>query len=116
LKLAGKIDSAAAEFGKKQKILLEVNVSGEESKYGLKEDGLETIVNEIKKMGNLDLKGLMTMAPLIEAEKTRKYFSGLRNLAQKFNLPEISMGMSNDFTVAIEEGATMVRIGSRIFK
>ncbi len=116
LKLAGKIDSAAGEIGKRQKILLEVNISGEESKYGLGPDELGDVIGEIKKTGNLDLRGLMTMAPLIVAEETRGYFSDLRELAQEFNLPELSMGMSNDFAVAIGEGSTMVRVGTKLFE
>ncbi|MFH1586294.1 MAG: YggS family pyridoxal phosphate-dependent enzyme [Candidatus Diapherotrites archaeon] len=116
LKLAAKIDSAASEIGKRQKILLEVNVSGEKSKYGLEPEKLGDVVGEIKKMRNLDLQGFMAMAPLVGAEETRRYFSALKELGEKFNLPELSMGMSNDFAVAVEEGATMVRIGTSLFE
>jgi len=116
LKLAKKIDSAAEEFNKKQKILIEVNVAGEENKYGLNPAEVEDFVNELKGMDNLDVKGLMTMAPFVEAEETRPYFKKLKELADKLGLEELSMGMSNDYRVALEEGASFVRIGSLLFE
>lgn len=116
LKLARKINAAAKEKNKIQKIFIEVNVSGEESKYGISENELAELISEVRKMENLWLLGLMTMAPFVEAEQTRPYFRKLKQLADKFSLKELSMGMSNDYWVAIEEGATVVRIGTAVFE
>lgn len=118
IKLARKINNAAAELGKKQKILIEVNVSGEAAKYGIKPSVLANFLGEIKKLNleNIAILGLMTMAPFMEAEKTRPYFKKLRELAEGFGLKELSIGMTNDYIVALEEGATIVRIGTAIFE
>ncbi|HTP11229.1 MAG TPA: YggS family pyridoxal phosphate-dependent enzyme [Anaerolineae bacterium] len=107
-------------------ILLEVNVSGEESKYGFdsaRRDELFNAVEAIAQLSNLHLDGLMTMAPLVEdPEQTRPVFRALRELRDELEaryssvkLPQLSMGMTNDFEVAIEEGATLIRIGRAIF-
>jgi PLP dependent protein len=107
-------------------ILLEVNVSGEESKYGFdgaRRDELFTAVEAILQLPNLQLDGLMTMAPVVEhAEQARPVFRALRELRGEIaagypglTLPQLSMGMTDDFEVAIEEGATLVRIGRAIF-
>jgi PLP dependent protein len=116
IKILEKIDFTAKELGKKQKVFLEVNVSGEKSKHGFSERGLEEAVTEARALKNVELLGLMTMAPYVEAEETRKHFKKMKELAQKHSLKELSMGMSNDFEVAIEEGATIVRIGTKIFE
>lgn len=116
LKLARKIDSAAKEIGKVQRIFVEVNVAGEESKYGISENELEHLIDEIKRMKNIELLGLMTMAPFIEAEETRKYFRKLKQLAGRFGLKGLSMGMSNDYRQAVSEGATLLRIGTAVFE
>ncbi len=116
LKLLGKIENAAKEFGKRQKIFIEVNISGEGSKFGIKPGELENFLREAKKFQSVEILGLMTMAPLAEAEKARPVFRKLKELAGKFGLRELSMGMTNDFEVAVEEGATFVRVGSAVFE
>ncbi len=121
-KLLNRINRIAGEKGKKQKILLEVNISGEESKFGLTASDVESCVEVALKSEHIELKGLMTMAPFeMESKSIRKVFSALRclrdSLELKFNisLPELSMGMSSDFKEAIAEGSTIVRIGTSIF-
>ena len=105
-------------------ILLEVNIAKEESKHGFLEDELFTAVQEIAKLSHLRIKGLMTVAPYTEnAEENRRYFRKMRELLVDINaknidnvsMDSLSMGMSSDYEVAIEEGATMVRIGTGIF-
>ncbi|MFC2140095.1 YggS family pyridoxal phosphate-dependent enzyme [Candidatus Auribacterota bacterium] len=124
LKLALEIDKRAGQAGKIMKILLEVNVSAEESKFGLKENDVIPLLKEIAKFDHLKVKGLMTMAPFTNNEALiRKTFSDLRLLKEKIkqeNIKKIdckhlSMGMSHDYPIAIEEGATMIRVGSAIF-
>jgi pyridoxal phosphate enzyme (YggS family) len=116
LKLAVELDRWAERAGKTQAILLEVNVSGEASKFGLKPEDLESTVVEINKLSRLEVQGLMTIAPFAEdAGRARPYFRRLRELRDTLGLRELSMGMTHDFQVAIEEGATMVRIGTAIF-
>ncbi|HUM41448.1 MAG TPA: YggS family pyridoxal phosphate-dependent enzyme [Fervidobacterium sp.] len=114
------IEKIAVRIGKKQKVLIEVNVSGEETKGGIKTDDVQTFVEECLSYRNVEIVGLMTMAPFIEPENTRHYFKklfALREELRRFypNIIELSMGMTNDFTVAIEEGSTMLRIGTAIF-
>ncbi len=97
-------------------ILLEVNIGGEESKFGLAEAELNEAVDQISRLSNLEVKGLMTVAPLVaDAEEVRPVFRQLRQLRDSLGLEHLSMGMTDDFEVAIEEGATMVRIGRAIF-
>ncbi|MCY3797444.1 MAG: YggS family pyridoxal phosphate-dependent enzyme [Chloroflexi bacterium] len=132
LKLARRFSRLAGERERRLKILLEINVSGEASKYGLAgynwyrdsavRDDLWPEIGEIAALPQLEVNGLMTMAPYDADEKTiRRVFAdlfGLRNaLANELNLslPELSMGMTNDYPIAIEEGATMIRIGRAIF-
>jgi len=106
------------------RVLLEVNVSGEESKYGILPAAAETFLERAAAYERVMFSGLMTMAPLVDdPEATRPYFHGLRELrdqltmvfAGRYELTELSMGMSNDYEVAVEEGATIVRIGSALF-
>lgn len=120
--LADEINSRAAKLNKVQKILLEVNTSAEESKSGLlTEDDVLKLSDYCRTKENLNLIGLMTMAPFTDNEKLiRESFSTLRYMKEKlnnkgFNLTELSMGMTNDYEIAVEEGATMLRIGSAIF-
>jgi pyridoxal phosphate enzyme (YggS family) len=120
--LADEINKQAAKLGKVQKILLEVKTSFEENKSGAEgEESLKALAEHCGSLENIDLIGLMTMAPFTNNEKIiRQSFSELRKLKDKlngygFNLSELSMGMTNDFEIAIEEGATMLRIGSAIF-
>lgn len=124
LRLAQTIDRHAARINKIQDILLEVNISGEKTKFGLAVEELEEISKEIAKLKNLCIKGLMTIAPIVSSlEAARPYFRRLRELKEKINalsifpykLEVLSMGMSDDFPVALEEGANMLRIGRRIF-
>lgn len=125
LRLLRKIETSAAAVGKRQRVLLEVNVSGEESKDGFTPTELSSDWREILDLRHVDIQGLMTMAPHTdEAESTRPFFRKLRELRDELVaasegqlvLPELSMGMSGDFEIAIEEGATLIRIGSRIFE
>lgn len=121
LELAEIADKHAQKTGKIQKILLQVKLSDEISKYGILKDNLLQVIEKISEKKNLSIRGLMTIPPFFENPKNaRPYFNELRALRDKaeimgFNLPELSMGMTNDFEVAIEEGATMVRIGTAIF-
>lgn len=97
-------------------ILLQVNTSGEASKQGFTPDDLVKNLSSIQQLPYITVKGLMTMAPLTEdKEVIRKCFRDLRILRDRFGLQELSMGMSHDYQIAIEEGATMVRIGTAIF-
>jgi pyridoxal phosphate enzyme (YggS family) len=124
LVLAKELDRQAAKTGKVQDILIEVNIAGEESKAGMAVKGAPALVREIAQLKHLQVRGLMTMPPYSEnAEDSRPYFRSLRKLAEAIaqeNIPgvslhEMSMGMSGDFEVAIEEGATLVRVGAAIF-
>jgi len=121
LELAELIDKYAAETGKKQKILLQVKLSDEESKYGILNDKLNEVLEGVRHLDNLKLEGLMTIPPYFDdPERVRVFFRALRELKDNaihagFRLSELSMGMSNDFEIAIEEGATMVRVGTAIF-
>jgi len=95
--------------------LVEVNLSGEETKSGLAEEDLDGFLAEARLLG-VDVRGLMTMPPLAEdPEASRPYFRRLRELADTRGLPDLSMGTSQDYRVAAEEGATLVRIGSLLF-
>lgn len=97
-------------------VLLEVNVSGEASKNGFPLTKVEPALEEIARLPRLEVKGLMTIAPLLsDAEQVRPVFRKLRSLRDSFGLEHLSMGMTDDFEVAIEEGATLVRIGRAIF-
>jgi pyridoxal phosphate enzyme (YggS family) len=121
-KLLRRIDRIAGELGKRQKIFLELNISGEQSKFGETADAAASLVSLALSLPNIDLQGFMTMAPFGAEEcELRKVFSTLRefrnNMEKEFNvsLPELSMGMSSDYEYAIAEGATIVRIGTAIF-
>ncbi|MEW6196515.1 MAG: YggS family pyridoxal phosphate-dependent enzyme [Bacteroidota bacterium] len=122
IKLADEINSKAKQIDKCQKILLEINTSDEATKFGLKEENeILELADHCKNLSNVKLIGLMTMAPYTENEKViRCSFAELRNKKEKlnslgFNLTELSMGMTNDYEIAIEEGSTMLRIGTAIF-
>ena len=122
LDLLSDVDRIAKELGLFPRVLLQVNVAGEASKFGFAPAKLLGAVEEIVRFERLQIEGLMTIPPLAPAaEHSRKYFVALRKLRDqlatefRFPLPELSMGMSNDFQVAIEEGATMVRVGTAIF-
>lgn len=121
-KILRKINNNAFKKGKTQRILLELNISGEESKYGISENEALLLAEKSTEFKNINLIGLMTMAPFgAEEKKAREIFATLRsvqnNIEEKFQIkiPELSMGMSSDFEAAIMEGSTMVRIGTAIF-
>jgi len=112
-KLARRLDAAA---GRELEIMIEVKLSAEESKSGAAPEDLPALIDAIRECPNLRLTGLMTMPPWSEdPEQSRPYFRRLRELAERFNLPKLSMGMSHDLEVAIEEGATHVRVGTALF-
>ena len=124
IKLAQEIDKRSLQFGKIMDVLVEVNVSGEETKYGIKSEEVETFLKEISEFPRIRIRGLMTIAPIVEdKEEVRPYFRKLRELFEKIKIKNIenikmdylSMGMTEDFEIAIEEGANMVRIGRGIF-
>lgn len=127
--LAEQIEKEAAKKDQLMRILLEVNIAGEESKWGFDPDSVFRAAQEIAAFSHVRVLGLMTSAPFTEEPETnRYYFRGLKNLAQElaakellsvtdpdFPGPVLSMGMTGDFEVAVEEGATMVRVGTAIF-
>jgi hypothetical protein len=123
LSLLEAINKFAAKQKKVQDVLLEVNISGEESKHGFSKEELLEEIEKIKELKSIKVKGLMTMAPFTEDEKIiREVFKGLREFQEQLNrdyfaggLTELSMGMSNDYKIALEEGTTIIRIGSKIF-
>jgi pyridoxal phosphate enzyme (YggS family) len=125
LHLAREIDRQAAKINKIQDILIEVKTSPEATKFGLKPDEAVEVMKEIAELKNISIKGLMTIAPIVDNPgKTRPYFRLLRELRDKINelrtpnseLQTLSMGMTDDFEVAIEEGSNMVRVGRAIFE
>jgi pyridoxal phosphate enzyme (YggS family) len=124
LELAQELNKRAGLINRKLNVLIEVNVSGEESKSGIPVDDAPALIKQIAGLENLVVRGLMTMAPYSNnPENARPYFSALRNLRDNISRQQISgiqmealsMGMTDDFEVAIEEGATIVRIGRAIF-
>lgn len=122
LKLAKELDKQARKIVKKQSILIQVNISREATKSGVHENEAFELAQNILDLEHLHLKGLMTMPPYYDApEKVRPYFKDLRILRDKLEdrlnitLKELSMGMTGDFETAIEEGATLVRIGTALF-
>lgn len=121
LPLAEEIQKRAEKKGIKTDILIEVNISGEKTKFGISPEKVIPLARDISKLKNINLKGLMTIPPFSESpEDSRQYFRMLRTLVTDvkkdgIKINELSMGMSNDFEVAIEEGATIIRIGTAIF-
>jgi pyridoxal phosphate enzyme (YggS family) len=122
--LARRLDRVAGEEGRRPSVLVQVDLAHEATKSGADEHLLPEIAEALDSAEHLDFRGLMTLPPFFEsAEQTRSYFSRLRELLESLNsgrprerrLTELSMGMSHDFEVAIEEGATMVRVGTAIF-
>ena len=123
-RLAVAISDEAVKKGLIQDILIEVNVAGEENKFGVTCDEAEEFVRKIGKLPGIKIRGFMTSAPFVEnPEDNRKYFRELKQLLVDINNKNIdnvymnvlSMGMTNDYTVAVEEGATHVRVGTAIF-
>jgi pyridoxal phosphate enzyme (YggS family) len=123
LELAQEIDRRAKDAGLQQPVLLEVNIGDEATKAGFRPDELISLLPELGRLSSMVVKGLMTIPPpASDAEEARPYFRRLRELAQKLDrnapglsMDELSMGMSNDYAVAVEEGATFVRVGTAIF-
>ncbi|HZJ16249.1 MAG TPA: YggS family pyridoxal phosphate-dependent enzyme [Chthoniobacteraceae bacterium] len=122
LELARELNRLAGEAGTFPKALLEVNVAGEASKFGFSPEKVRAQMEELLALDRVQIHGLMTIAPFAtEAEPSRRYFAALRELRDalesefRMPLPQLSMGMSGDYAVAIEEGATLVRIGTAIF-
>ena len=124
-RLLAAVDAASVDRGQRTPVLVEVNVSGDPSKHGFQPDEVETLLSELVGYHNLEIRGLMTMAGLEGGrEQARVDFVTLRNLRDRLrrvcppriSLDELSMGMSRDFDVAIEAGATIVRIGSALFE
>jgi len=122
LAIAREISKRAEQAAKTMPILLEVNVAGEASKFGYKPEQLLAELNELNALPRIEIHGLMAIPPYSPvAEKARPYFQRLRELKTQAEtvlgapLPQLSMGMSGDFEIAIEEGATMVRVGTALF-
>jgi hypothetical protein len=121
ISLAQEIEKRASQQNLIQKVLVEVNISGEETKHGVFPKSLPEFLDHVESFSHLQVQGLMTIAPYVNPQETRPFFRKMRKLFEKererrenFNI--LSMGMSNDFEVAVEEGSNMVRIGSAIFK
>ena len=124
LRLLRAVNEAAAEVEGRLPALLEVNISGDQSKHGFSRDELEPLLAQLAEFQNLEIRGLMCIAGLAtDAEGARREFAALRELRDRLrqycptniSLAELSMGMSRDFEVAVEEGATMVRVGSALY-
>ena len=116
VKLANIIDKEAKKKNINVNILLEINIANEESKYGFITNEIDNSIKEISTLENINIKGFMTVAPFTNSpEENRKYFKQMKELLNKYNYEILSMGMSNDYKIAIEEGSTYVRIGTKIF-
>ena len=122
LDLAQEIDHRAEALGKTQNVLLQVNIAGESTKFGCEPGAARALAEKMNDLPRLALRGLMAIAPFSpDPEKSRPHFAGLRKLRDQLeadtglHLPVLSMGMSGDFAVAIEEGATDVRVGTALF-
>lgn len=122
LPLAQEIDRIATDEGTRPRVLLEINVAGEGSKFGFSPDELREQMDALLALQRLSILGLMSIPPLADkAEASRRYFVQLRELRDRLqtefhvDLPQLSMGMTNDYSVAVEEGATLVRVGTAVF-
>lgn len=124
VRLAEQISSEAVKKSVRVNILVQVNIANEDTKFGLKEDETISMIKEISSLPNIHIKGLMTIAPFTEnPEDNRQYFREMKNLSLKIDslkipnveMTELSMGMTGDYEVAVEEGATYVRVGTGIF-
>jgi pyridoxal phosphate enzyme (YggS family) len=119
--LAGRLARAASESGRVLRVLLQVDLAGEESKFGVPEASAKGALEQIRGLDGLRVEGLMTLPPYLDSEEVRPYFRRLRVLRDEakgaglLHGNELSMGMSHDFEAAVEEGATIVRVGSAIF-
>jgi hypothetical protein len=116
LSLAEKLSAGAGATGRRLPVLIQVKLGEEQTKSGVTPEALGALVEHTRALEGLELRGLMALPPFFEsAEAVRPYFRRSRELAERFGLRELSMGMSHDFEVAIEEGATQVRIGTALF-
>jgi PLP dependent protein len=123
IELARRLDRLAAQSARRLPVLVEINVAAEPSKHGFGPDAFRAFAGDLLTLDHLDVRGLMTVAPLVsDPEEARPFFRAMRDLRDwahnsfpRGNVRELSMGMSGDFEVAIEEGATMVRIGRALF-
>ena len=122
--LAKEIEKEAAKKGVVAKVLLEVNIAQEETKFGIREDEVYALIDAIKDMPHVHVMGLMTIAPFVEnPEENRVYFRKMHQISldikskciDNIDMSVLSMGMTNDYEIAIEEGATMIRVGTAIF-
>lgn len=121
-RLIDEIEKQAAKHDLVMDILLQVNIAKEESKHGFNEEEMKDVMEYVKTKPHLNPRGLMMMAPNIEPEETRKYFKATKDLLTQlqkdypeYQLTELSMGMTHDFKIAVEEGSTMVRLGHALF-
>jgi len=122
MNLAAELDRRSGLSGCRQPVLLQVNQAGESTKSGVSQENLEPLARQVVELENLDLRGLMTIPPLsADPEDSRRWFCGLRELRDRLervldrSLPELSMGMSDSYECAVEEGATLVRVGTALF-
>jgi pyridoxal phosphate enzyme (YggS family) len=123
LKLIKNIDRRARDIGKIQRVYLQVNIGSEPQKQGFEPDEVKNAITEIRSLRNVRVEGLMCIPPFVPPEQTRSYFRKMKALLDELkqenrdniDIRTLSMGMSSDYMIAIEEGATMVRVGSAIF-
>lgn len=121
IEIAKEINNEALSNNRKINVLLQVNIAKDPNKFGFTEENIEKVLKSIVKLDNINIKGLMTITPYeSNPEDVRKYYKEMKNLFDKLNkkgykLEELSMGMSNDYHIAIQEGATIVRVGTAIF-
>jgi len=119
--IAEELNNEASKNNRRVKILLQVNIAKDPKKYGFTKNNINKVLNTINKFDNIDVQGLMTITPYeSNPEDVRSYYKEMKNLfdnlnKQGYNLKELSMGMSNDYHIAVQEGATIVRVGTAIF-
>lgn len=117
LKVAKEIDRCAKDKGIVQKVLIQVNNANEESKFGIVLSQLKDTIEEIQKLNSVKIEGLMNIAPLLEDKgELKKLFTQMKKLNDEYGFRELSMGMSNDYEIALDCGATMIRLGRILFK
>ncbi len=117
LKVAQCIDTEANKKGIKQKILIQVNNANEPQKFGIEPCNLENLITKISEMNNVELIGLMNIAPFTDdVRELNRLFSDMKKLQEQYGLKELSMGMSHDYKIALENGATMIRLGRILFE
>jgi hypothetical protein len=121
LRLAKEVNKRARKNERVISVLIEINIAGDENKFGITPAKAEDFLKKIIKLENLRVEGLMTVLPYLDkSEKLRSYFKDMKNLFDQLSsnviqLKELSMGMTNDYQIAVEEGATIVRVGTAIF-